>query len=203
MEFDEMKKIWDAQNSQPLYVLDEKALHNHIQSKLNTVRRFTNISDWLLIFIYLGTGIVLLNGNLFKPGTNIFLYIEAIWMLIIVVYIIVHHISRIRAGSKFDRSVHGDLDHAIYIANYQIRLSEMIRWNLFPMGAILIFSSLESGKLLQVGALILVSYTLAFYVVSKGIRAKKSWKAAIEPSYLQNPGTAYKVLLRDYFPSFQ
>ncbi len=37
MEFDEMKKIWDAQNNQPLYVIDEKALHNRIQSKMNTV----------------------------------------------------------------------------------------------------------------------------------------------------------------------
>src|SRR4051812_1101237 len=33
MEFDEMKKIWDAQNNQPLYVIDEKGLHNRIQSK--------------------------------------------------------------------------------------------------------------------------------------------------------------------------
>jgi hypothetical protein len=33
MEFDEMKKIWDAQNNQPLYVLDEKALHNRFSGK--------------------------------------------------------------------------------------------------------------------------------------------------------------------------
>ena len=46
MEFDEIKKIWDAQNNQPLYVIDEKALHNRIQSKMN-VKHLTNISDWI------------------------------------------------------------------------------------------------------------------------------------------------------------
>jgi len=81
MEFDEMKKIWDAQNNQPLYVIDEKALHSRIQSKMNTLLRFTSISEWMLILINLGTGGILLGFNRLKPWTNIFLYLEAAWCL--------------------------------------------------------------------------------------------------------------------------
>src|SRR6476620_8926876 len=88
MEFDEMKKIWDAQNNQPLYVIDEKALHNRIQSKMNTVLHFTSISELLLILINLGTGAFLLVNNPVKPGSNIFLFLEAVWLFALVVYLV-------------------------------------------------------------------------------------------------------------------
>jgi hypothetical protein len=104
MEFDEMKKIWDAQNNQPLYVIDEKALHNRIQSKMNSVLHFTSISEWLLIMINLGAGAILLGSNPFKPGANIFLFLEAAWMFAIVVYLVVSHFRRVKASRRFDRS---------------------------------------------------------------------------------------------------
>lgn len=180
MEFDEMKKIWDAQNNQPLYAIDEKALHNRIQSKMNSVLRLTNISEWVLIMINLATGGILLGFNRFNPGTNIFLYLEAAWMFALAAYLVVHHIRRIKASRRFDRSIKGDLDHAISLANYQMRLSQIIRWNFLPMGAIMIFSGWEAGKLLRVSAVILVSYTLAFYVTSKGYRANKRRKRKLQ-----------------------
>jgi hypothetical protein len=179
MEFDEMKKIWDAQNNQPLYTIDEKKLHN-IQSKMNTVLRFTSISEWLLIMINLGAGAILLYHNPFKPGSNIFLFLEAAWMFAIVIYLVVSHIRRIKASRRFDRSVHGDLNHAIFLASYQMRISQIIRWNFLPMGAIMIFSGWEAGKLLKVSAIILVSYTVAFYVTSKGYRANKRKKRELQ-----------------------
>jgi hypothetical protein len=180
MELDEIKKIWDAQNNQPLYVIDEKALHNRIQSKMNTLLRFTGISEWMLILINLSTGGILLGFNRLKPGTDIFLSVEAGWMFVLAVYLVSHHIRRVKAGRRFDRSIHGDLNHAISIANYQMRLSQIVRWNMLPMGAIMIFSGWEAGKLLSVGAVILVSYTLAFYVAGKGYRANKRRKRELQ-----------------------
>lgn len=55
MEFDEIKKIWDAQNNQPLYVIDEKALHNRIQSKMKDVLLRANVNEWGVIIINLCT----------------------------------------------------------------------------------------------------------------------------------------------------
>jgi hypothetical protein len=180
MEFDEMKKIWDAQNNQPLYVIDEKALHNRIQSKMNSVLRLSNFSDWLLILIFLGTGIVLLGSTPFRPGANIFMYLGAAWMFATVVYLVVNHIRRIKASRQFDRSIRGDLNHAISLAGYQVRLSQIIRWNLLPLGAIMILSGWEAGKLLSVGAVILVSNILAFSVTSKGLRVNKRRKRELQ-----------------------
>ena len=117
MEFDEMKKIWDAQNNQPLSIA---------------------------------------------------------------VYVVVSHFRRIKASHQFDRSIHGDLNHAISLASYQMRLSRIISWNFLPMGAIMIFSGWEAGKLFRVGVVILISYTLAFYVTSRGYRANKRRKRKLQ-----------------------
>jgi len=180
MEFDELKKIWDAPNNQHLYVLDEQALHKRIESRMNTVRRLTNITDWVLILVNLGAGGILIGLNTVNTVANLFMYVEAAWMFVTVVYFTIGHIRRVKAGRRFDRSLHGDLDHAIFLANYRIRLDQVILWNLLPMGAIMILSGWEAGKLLKVSAVILASYALAFYVTSKGHRANKRRKRELQ-----------------------
>jgi hypothetical protein len=171
MEFDEIKKIWDAQNNQPLYVLDEKALHNRIQSKMKGILRLANVNEWALIIIYLCTAGVLLTLNSFTHAANIFMYIEAAWMFATVVYVVAHRSRRVSSSRRFDRSIHGDLDHAISIATYHVRLVRMTNWNSLPLGAIMIFSGWEAGVLLKAAAVILVSSVLSFYVGTKQNRA--------------------------------
>jgi len=170
MEFDEIKKIWDAQNNQPLYVLDEQALHHRIQSKKKGVLRYANISEWGLIIVNLFAAGVLISLNAFTHAANVFMYIEAAWMFATVVYVAAHRSRRVSSSRRFDRSIHGDLDHAISVATYHVRLARIMNWNLLPLGAIMIFSGWEAGKLLKVAAVILVSYALAFYVGIKGNR---------------------------------
>ena len=180
MEFDEMKKIWDAQNNQPLYVLDEKALHNRIQAKMKGVLRSASISEWFTISVYLAVGGVPLFLNRFNREVNIFMYVESAWMFATVAYVAVSRIRRIKASRRFDRSIHGDLDHAISLAGYQVRLSQIMTWNVLPIGAIMIFSGWESRKLLEVSAVILISYVLAFYVGRKGDRVNKIRKRELQ-----------------------
>ncbi len=178
MEFDEMKKIWDAQNNQPLYVIDEKALQKRIQRKKTSV--LVTISEWLLIISYVVVIGLLVGRNPFKPGVNIFLYLEAVWMFAIVVFLVLIHIRRIKAGRRFDRSIHGDLDHAIHLISYQMRTSQITRWNLLPLGAIMIAFCWKAGKSFLISAVILVAYTLVFYAVSIGLRMNKRRKRELQ-----------------------
>lgn len=178
MEFDEIKKVWDEQNDQPLYVIDEKALQNQLQTKRTSF--FVNIADWILIISYLATVGLLVGVNPFTPAANTFLHLEAAWMFIMVVYFVVSHIRRIKAGRRFDRSIHGDLDHAIYLISYQMRSSQITRWGLLPVGALMILSGWEAGKLLLVSALILVCYTLTYYANLKWYRANKRRKHKLQ-----------------------
>ena len=178
MEFDEMKKIWDAQNNQPLYVIDEKALQNRLQRKRTSF--FVNIADWILIISYLACVSLLVGVNSFRPRANVFLFLVAAWMLAIVVYLVVIRIRRIKGGRRFDRSIHGDLDHAIYLINYQMRIAQVLNWNLLPVGVLIIFSGWGTGKLLLTSAVILVGYSLVFYASSKSLSGHRRRKRALQ-----------------------
>ena len=81
MEFEELKKIWNAQDNQPLYAINEKAMYNLILSKKKQAHHITDISELLLIFVNLSSGIMVLGMNYFKQSGNISLYILSAWML--------------------------------------------------------------------------------------------------------------------------
>jgi hypothetical protein len=184
MEFDEMKKIWDAQTNQPLYVIDEKALHDRIQRKMSGEYRLASMREWSTILFYLGAVGVMLGFNSFirfKPGASVFVYLGAAWMFGTVVYIVVSRTRRIKASRRFDRSIHGDLDYAIWLARYQMHLSLVIGCNFLPLGTISILFSWEVGGLFMACVVvILVSAILTFYVERKGFRASKKRKQALQ-----------------------
>ncbi|HTR27620.1 MAG TPA: hypothetical protein VMH27_00020 [Puia sp.] len=176
IEFDELKEIWAAQENRPHYVIDQNALQARIQSKMTGVLRHTDISEWLLIFVNLVAGCILLTLNPFQSGANIFMYVETTWMFATVAYIVISRIERIKASRRFDRSIHGDLNYAISVANYRVRLSAIILWNSLPMGAIMVLSGWEAGKFLSVGSVILISYFFAIYAGRKGLGQSKRRK---------------------------
>lgn len=184
MEFDEMKKIWDAQTNQALYVIDEKALHHLIRSKMGGERRLASGREWSTILFYLGTVGLMLGFsqlNLFKPGAKVFVYLTAAWLFGVVVYVVVSRARRIKASRRFDRSMHGDLDYAINLAGYQMRFGPVIGWNFLPLGVLLILFGWETGRLFWVCvAVILVSGILTFYVERKVYRATKRRKHALQ-----------------------
>lgn len=138
MEFDEIKQIWDSQTKEPLFGFSENALHNRIISKKKSAYHITNISELLSIVVYAASGCFILGVNMSKQDAGIFTYLLAGWMLISALYVLLSRIQRIRADNQFDRSLRGDLQHAISVATYQVRLSFLLRLNILPLGALLL-----------------------------------------------------------------
>jgi hypothetical protein len=146
MEFDEMKKIWDTQSNEPLYTLSEKALHKRIEAKKNQARHITNFSELLWIIVNLVAGCFIAGVNFFRLRESLFMYCLAAWMLGTAVYMLASRVRRIRATGRFDRSIRGDLSHALSVATYQVRISQVGRWNILPMGILVIIGVWDSGK---------------------------------------------------------
>ena len=146
MEFNELKKIWDSQNNEPLYAINETALHNRILSKKKTGYHITNTSELILIIVNAGAGLFVLGVNLSKPVVNIYMYILAAWMLLSAVYMLASRIRRIKSSHRFDRSTLGDLANAISVASYQVKLSQAGRWNILPIGLLSLLVLWTSGK---------------------------------------------------------
>ena len=68
------------------------------------------------------------------------------------------------SAKRFDRSVRGDLDYTVSTANYQVRLSQILRLNVIPIALLTIFGILESGKSIWFAAGTLFFFALSFYM---------------------------------------
>ncbi|MBX2966391.1 MAG: hypothetical protein KF845_09615 [Cyclobacteriaceae bacterium] len=163
MEFEEMKKIWDEQNNQPLYAINEEVLYNRVLAKKKQAGHTLNFSEWLTILVNVVSGCFVFGINLFRQNDYVFLYVLAAWMLIVAAYIIVSRIRRIRGENTFDRSLYGDLNHAVAMAAYQVRFSQLMRWNILPIVLFVLFGVWESGKPVWLMVGVLVFFILTHY----------------------------------------
>jgi len=130
MELEEMKKIWSEQDNEPMYVINESALRNSITRKKNKSIRITNISELLCIVVYIGVGLFLITAEMF---------VLSAWMIIVGLACLVGRVRRRVGERKFDRSMLGDLEHAVSVANYQVRFSGLMRWNIIPVGVLILY----------------------------------------------------------------
>ena len=163
MEFEELKKIWNAQDNQPLYAINEKAMYNIILSRKKQAHHITNISEVLIIIVYMITGSFVLGMNLFNQSNNISMYLLSAWMLGSGLFMLVSRIRRIKGNKQFDRSMTGDLDHAISVATYQVRISQIMLWNVLPIGALTILGLWEGGKPIWIVLIVLLFFALSYY----------------------------------------
>jgi len=163
MEFEEMKKVWDSQNNEVLYGINEKAMHTLILSKKRQSNHITNATELILIVTNATMGCVFLGMIFTKPSTNLFVYLLAAWTLASALYMLVSRTRRIKADSRFDRSMHGDLKHAISVATYQVRISLLGRWNILPIGILVLLSVWDSGKSIWVTLAVLGVFVLASF----------------------------------------
>ena len=146
MEFDELQKIWDAQNDKPLYAINENALHNRISSKKYKGLHISNISELLTIIVNFAGGGFILTINLLNKNQNSFMYLMSAWMFVVAVYTLVSRHRRIKKDRVYDRSLNGDLLHAVSVADYQVKFSRLMRWNILPISLFMFLGILESGK---------------------------------------------------------
>ena len=91
------------------------------------------------------------------------MYLMAAWMFATALYSLVSRIRRIKGDHRFDRSMQGDLHHAISVATYQVRLSQIMRWNILPVGVLTLLGIWEGGKSFWIAGFILIAFVLVHY----------------------------------------
>lgn len=140
----------------------------------------TNFSALLLIIVNLGAGCFVPGINLFRRGGNIYMCLLGIWMLSTALYLFRNRVRRIKGDKKFDRSLGGDLNHAISVATYRVRLCRIMRWDILPIGAFIMLGVLDSGKAIWIAGLILVFFVLAYFGSAREHSIYKSRKRELE-----------------------
>lgn len=164
MEFDELRKIWDTQNNTPMYAINEDTLHKRIVSKKDRTARLVNLAEIGLIIINLVVGIFLFWDSIID-NEGIYSYLIAVFMLFSAGYLIISRVRRRREENRFDRSMLGDLDHAIANADRLIVLSQkVIWWYNLPILSLLILKLLETQSSWLTWLLIAVAFILAYFL---------------------------------------
>jgi hypothetical protein len=181
MEFDELQKIWDSQKGRPLYAIDEKALHNRILIKKNQAGHRINTTELLLIIVDAGVGGLLLGINGFDRHSNISMYVLSAWMFCSALFVLMSRIRRIKRNkNRFEQSMHGDLEHAISTASHQVRLSQIMRWNILPIGLLILVGFWEGGKSIWVAGGMLLFFFATYHASGFENRFYKARKRELQ-----------------------
>lgn len=160
MDFEEMKKIWDTQNNQPLYAIDEEALHNRVKAKKNSTKRTTNKIELILIAAnFFGGGLVVIS-RLIKDNATLVSMAMGAMMLITGVYLVFLRARRIKRDQQVDTSVLGDLDNALQNINYRVSLSRAMNWYAMLVAFFALYSVIDSEK-----SIVFILLVSAFFVV--------------------------------------
>jgi len=164
MEFDELKKIWDTQNNTPMYAINEETLHKRIQTKKDRTTRLVNLTEIALTIINVGVGSFLLWDSIID-NEGVYSYLIAAFMLFSAGYLIIDRIRRQREANRFNRSMLGDLDHAIANADRLIVLSrKVIWWYNLPILLLLILKLMQAQSGWLTWLLIALAFTLAYFL---------------------------------------
>ncbi|MEP5612079.1 MAG: hypothetical protein ABJP45_07500 [Cyclobacteriaceae bacterium] len=163
MEFEEMQKVWDKQSNEMLFVINENALHKRVKAKKKQANRIVNVTEIGLMIINTATaGILLADAIIDNEGP--YDYAGVGIMLLTVVYLLFIRKKRKNQEDKFDRSILGELEHAISNTQSTIQIGKtMIYWYLLPIGIYIIINMIHneaslSKWLLVAGAFILGNF---------------------------------------------
>jgi len=146
MELEEVQHIWSNQNKQMPYSIDTAGLHRRILSGKAKAVHITNFTERLIILVGVSTGLFTLWTNTTSKHQSFFIYCYSVWMFIMAILVITSRMRRRAAGRQFERSVQGELEHGLAVARYQVRLSQLMRWNIFVIGGLILFGLWETAK---------------------------------------------------------
>lgn len=133
MEFEDMKMIWDSQNNEPLYAINQEALNKRIQDKGRSVTRLLNKYDLIMMSVNLFVGIFLI-VDAFRENGEGYEYVLPLLYVAFFFYGIYRRYTRRQEVGAFEPTILGDLEKAIWQVDYLIKqVRDMIWWYLLPL----------------------------------------------------------------------
>ncbi len=165
MEFEEMQKVWNEQKGETMYAINESALHRSVSRKKNAAKRRINTVEVSLMIINSACSIFLLADAIIdKEG--FWDYAGAVMMALTVVFLAFFRSRRKRNEQTFDRTMLGELDHAISNNDSIIQIATiMIYYYLIPMGLFSLGKMIYFGASLEKWLVIFGLFALSFFLI--------------------------------------
>lgn len=164
MDFNDMKKIWDEQNKQSLYAIDEQALHERVIKKKSKAAAVASRSEKAMIGSLIIASLIVWGATIYTGDLQLLPLVLSGFMITMAGLLYNKRIKRLKWQNTFDRSIAGDFDEAIANAEYQLQISKWSRNLFFVVAAATVydvFSITEWWKSLITLGFFLVVYRLA------------------------------------------
>jgi hypothetical protein len=162
MDFEELQVIWNNQNDEKMYAINENMLHAYVKKKGRSINNTLNFFEFILIGVNLFVGIWLTIESLDNnPLSNQF--ILAVFYLAFAVYGLIRKLMRRNEEKPFAHTMVGELDKAIWRIEYLMKQSlNAILLYLLPLVLIIGVMSIFDTRLLPTLGMLAV-VTVASY----------------------------------------
>lgn len=163
MDFEEMQVIWNNQNNEKMYAINENMLHAYVKKKGKSINNTLNLFEFILIGVNLFVGIWLTIESLDNdPLSN--QLILAVFYLAFAVYGLTRKLMRRNEEKPFDHTILGELDKAIWRVDYLMRQSlNTIIWYLVPLILILGVMTIFDTRLLMPTIMLIVVTVITYF----------------------------------------
>ena len=204
MEFNEMKMIWDSQNQEPLYAMNEAALRAIVQRKNQESERCLSrcFATEITVGVICGALMFLCAGALLVSGPGLLAALPRMktaasgWDILALAaaggiwfyYSAYMYLARKRQKRRvetFDSSLRGNLERAISQTNFQIALArDIVWWGLVPVwlaGALWVVTLLHLKAAPPAWAYALMAALLIVSLAAVVLRKERSITNRFEP----------------------
>ena len=129
MDFEEMKMIWDTQNNEPLYAVNERALHQSVRRKSRRFKQLVVFFEFVVCLNIFGLGAFYAVTTLLR-GQQYERLASAAILLATAAYFVVGITYRRRREAEFESTLLGDIDNALWQVRNHVSRARALRWSL-------------------------------------------------------------------------
>jgi hypothetical protein len=178
MEFNEMQIIWNNQNEEKLFAINETAMYDKIKRKGKSITRKVNFVEWMMIAMNTILAIFLAVDAI-QDNEQAYFYILPVMYFAYSVIGLFRRLKRQKGDVRFEPTLVGELDKAIWQINYLIKESQsMMIWYLMPLMLVAMGTLLIKSKSITIFTLIILlviplSYIGGKWEVNKFYKPKK------------------------------
>lgn len=163
MEFEEMQVIWNSQNNEKLFAINEDALHRQIRRKSGSVNHLLTLFEGIMVLSNLVAGGLLMADAVLGDGSTFQFVIAAVY-LAYAIFAVFRRLWRRRIEVRFEETVVGELDKALWQIDYHIRQARSITWwYILPLALVIGGNFVLTGKLLWALVFLLVLVPISYF----------------------------------------
>ncbi len=171
MNFEDMQKIWDKQNGQTLFAIDEDSLKKQMKVKINKANKSVDVMEYGIIVLNTIVATVLTYRGI-ESGKNLTLMTAGV-SLVIALYMLISRTMRKKREIRYDGTMLSSLDNAISNLTYHMnKAKNFIWWYLAPFAMTTLVSMLYNfdRNKIWIWVFVILAYPLAFWMTKWEVR---------------------------------